>query len=198
MTLVRIGVLALQGDFAEHIHVLTELGAETREVRLPRGLESLDGLIIPGGESTTIRRLMDLYGLSQPIADMARQGWPVWGACAGMILMAHRLLGDRPQPLDLIDIDVARNAFGRQVDSFEADILVSALGPDPFNAVFIRAPLVVRVGKGVDVLARLSDERVVAVRQGSLLATAFHPELTHDLRFHRYFLDMANSGGKGT
>lgn len=195
--MARIGVLALQGDFAEHIHALTELGAETQEVRLPKDLESLDGLIIPGGESTTIRRLLDLYALAQPIMDMASQGLPVWGTCAGMILMAQRLPDDRPQPLGLMDVDVARNAFGRQVDSFEADITVPAFGAEVFKAVFIRAPAFVRLGDGVEVVARLDDGQIVAALQDGLLATSFHPELTKDRRFHSYFLEIVrNHEGK--
>jgi 5'-phosphate synthase pdxT subunit len=196
VTLARIGVLALQGDFAEHIHALTELGAETREVRLPKDLESLDGLIIPGGESTTIRRLLDLYGLAQPITDMASQGLPVWGTCAGMILMARHLPDDRPQPLGLMDVDVARNAFGRQVDSFEADINVPAFGTEVFKAVFIRAPAFVRLGDTVEVVARLDDGQIVAARQAGLFATSFHPELTKDKRFHSYFLDIVRDHEK--
>jgi 5'-phosphate synthase pdxT subunit len=190
VTLARIGVLALQGDFAEHIHALTELGAETREVRLPRDLESLDGLIVPGGESTTIRRLLDLYALTQPIVDMVSQGLPVWGTCAGMILMAQHLPDDRPRPLGIMDVDVARNAFGRQVDSFEADITVPAFGAEVFKAVFIRAPAFVRLGERVEVVARLDDGQIVAAREASLFATSFHPELTKDTRFHSYFLEI--------
>jgi len=191
--LVRIGVLALQGDFAEHAQALREVGVETREVRLPSHLEGLDGLVIPGGESTTIRRLMDLYHLTEPLVERLRQGWPCWGTCAGMILLARRLADSRPQPLGIMDIEVARNAFGRQVDSFEADLEVPALGPQPFRAVFIRAPVVLGVGEGAEPLARLEDGRVVAVRQGNLLATAFHPELTPDRRFHHYFLGLVRS-----
>lgn len=196
--MARIGVLALQGDFAEHIQALRELQVEAREVRQPADLSGLEGLIIPGGESTTIRRLMDLYGLTEPITDGIQKGWPVWGTCAGMIVLARKLTDDRPQPLGALDIEVNRNAFGRQVDSFEADLDVPPLGPQPFHAVFIRAPVVVRVGDSVKTLARLEDDRVVAVRQEHLLATAFHPELSPDRRFHQYFLELVQGSGVTT
>jgi 5'-phosphate synthase pdxT subunit len=189
---VRVGVLALQGAFIEHERILRRLGAETVQVRLPAALEGLDGLIIPGGESTTIGQVAGRWGLLEPMRAFARSGRPVWGTCAGMILLAKEAVDGVPgQPLlGLMDIAVRRNAFGRQVDSFEADLAVPALGEPPFHAVFIRAPLVERVGKGVEVLARLEDGTAVAVRQRNLLATAFHPELTDDDRFHRYFLGI--------
>jgi len=190
----RIGVLALQGDFLEHIQVLRALGAEAVEVRLPRDLEGLQGLIIPGGESTTIARLMDAFGLREPVRRLAQEGLPLWGTCAGLILMARRLREDRPTPLGLMDVVVARNAFGRQVDSFEMDLEVKGLEGGPFRAVFIRAPVILEVGSGVEVLAHLPDGTPVAVRQGHLLGTAFHPELTDDLRFHRLFLGLCASG----
>jgi 5'-phosphate synthase pdxT subunit len=199
---VRIGVLALQGAFIEHEKILRGLRVETTEVRLPEHLEGLDGLIIPGGESTTIGQVAQRWGLLEPIRAFAQSGRPLWGTCAGMILMAKEVVdGASGQPLlGLMDIAVRRNAFGRQVDSFEADLDVPALGAPsfgkaqgrPFHAVFIRAPLIERVGKGVEVLARLENETVVAVRQRNLLATAFHPELTDDDRFHRYFLDVGS------
>jgi 5'-phosphate synthase pdxT subunit len=190
---MRIGVLALQGDFAEHIAMLRRIGVETREVRLPRELEGLDGLILPGGESTTIGKLAVAFGLMEPIRALAASGRPIWGTCAGMILLAREALDGMPgQPLlALMDITVVRNGFGRQVDSFEVDLEVPALGEPPFRGVFIRAPYVQRWGEGVEVLARLEEGPVVAVRQGNLLATAFHPELTDDERFHRYFLGLA-------
>ena len=185
-----IGVLALQGDFLEHCHVLRRLGVDAPEIRLPRQLNSIDGLIIPGGESTTIAQLIDIYGFRGPLTDRTRSGMPTWGTCAGMIVMADRLSDRRPEPLRLMDIDVSRNAFGRQVDSFEEDIdLQEAAGP-PFKAVFIRAPVVDRVGEQVTVLASLQDGRVVAVRQEHMLATAFHPELTNDDRVHGLFLKI--------
>lgn len=185
-----IGVLALQGAFIEHEDILARLGVEAVEVRLPRHLEGLDGLIIPGGESTAIGKLALRWQLVEPIRAMAQAGRPVWGACAGTILMAREIVdGDQPL-LGLMDITVRRNAFGRQVDSFEADLMIPVLGEEPFHAVFIRAPLIECTGKGVEVLARLEGETVVAARQGNLLATAFHPELTDDDRFHRYFLTL--------
>ena len=188
-----IGVLALQGDFAEHLAVLHRLGVAGRDVRLPEHLEGLSALIIPGGESTTIGKLATTFGLIEPLRAFAAQH-PVWGTCAGAILLSRD--AQRPQPLlGLLDITVERNAFGRQVDSFEADLAVPALDEParPFHAVFIRAPLIERVGRGVEVLASLADGRIVAARQGHLLATAFHPELTDDLRFHRYFLRLNNA-----
>lgn len=189
---MRIGVLALQGAFIEHEKVLQRLGAETIQVRLPAHLEGLDGLIIPGGESTTIGQVAQRWGLLEPLSAFARAGRPLWGTCAGMILLAKEVLDAKPgQPLlRLMDLTVRRNAFGRQVDSFEADLDVPALGEPPFHAVFIRAPVIERVGEGVEVLARLEDGRIVAARQGSLLATSFHPELTADSRFHQYFLGL--------
>jgi len=186
MSDIRVGVLALQGAFIEHEKMLQQVGARAVEVRLPRHLDGLDALIIPGGESTTIGKLAVDFGLLEPLREFARHK-PVWGTCAGMILLARDIGRDQPL-LGLMDITVSRNAFGRQVDSFETDLHVPALGPEPFHAVFIRAPLVTRVGEGVEVLARLEDGGIVAARQGHWLATAFHPELTGDSRFHRYFL----------
>jgi 5'-phosphate synthase pdxT subunit len=193
---MRIGVLALQGAFTEHEQILTRIGAETVEVRLPQHLEGLDGLIIPGGESTTIGRVAERWGLLEPLRTVARSGRPLWGTCAGMILMAKQVAdGVAGQSLlGLMDIVVRRNAFGRQVDSFEADLAVPALGKVPFHAVFIRAPLIERVGKGVTVLARLEGGATVAARQDNLLVTAFHPELADDDRFHRYFTSLRDGG----
>ncbi|MCD6289313.1 MAG: pyridoxal 5'-phosphate synthase glutaminase subunit PdxT [Anaerolineae bacterium] len=202
---MRIGVLALQGAFIEHIRILQALGTEARPIRLPVELEGLDGLIIPGGESTAIGKLAVTYGLLEPIRQMAKAGRPVWGTCAGLILLAQEVEGEAQPLLGLMDIRVRRNAFGRQVDSFEAGLLIPALdavaGPGeqglPFHTVFIRAPQIIRVGDGVTALARLEDGTVVAAQQGGLLATAFHPELTRDVRFHRYFLSLA-ANGQGT
>ena len=192
---MKIGVLALQGDFAEHLHVLQRLGVEGAEVRLPRDLAGLDGIILPGGESTTIGKLAVQYELMEPLRQMAETK-PVWGTCAGAIFLSKD--ARRQQPLlGVMDITVERNAFGRQVDSFEVDLDVPALGaegnghPYPFHAVFIRAPLIEQVGAGVEALAKLPDGRIVAARQRNLLATSFHPELTPDSRFHRYFLALA-------
>jgi 5'-phosphate synthase pdxT subunit len=186
---MKIGVLAAQGAFIEHEIILARIGAEPVEVRLPQHLKDLDGLIMPGGESTTIGKVAKRWGLLEPIRAFAQSGKPLWGTCAGMILMAKEVVDSVPgQPtLGLMDIVVRRNAFGRQVDSFEADLEVPVLG-EPFHAVFIRAPLVERVGEGVQVLAQLDDGTIVAARQENLLATAFHPELTDDDRFHRYFM----------
>lgn len=185
-----IGVLALQGAFIEHEHRLQALGVETREVRLPEHLRGLDGLIIPGGESTTIGKLATSYGLIEPLRAFAAQK-PTWGTCAGMIFLARDIGIDRQPILGLMDITVNRNAFGRQIDSFETDLIIKPLGEPAFHAVFIRAPVVVRAGADVDVLATLEDGRIVAVQQGHLLATAFHPELTADDRLHRYFLSLS-------
>jgi 5'-phosphate synthase pdxT subunit len=189
----RIGILALQGDVREHVNALREVGAEPIEVRLPRDLVGLDGLILPGGESTTMRKLIDLYGLREPIQALARGGAAMYGTCAGMILLANRIAdGDEPV-LQLLDITVQRNAYGRQLDSFEADLEIPLLGDEPLHGVFIRAPVVSEVGKDVEVLARDPDGRPIAVRQGRVLATAFHPELTPDRRLHRLLLDLIGS-----
>ena len=191
---MKIGVLALQGAFIEHEKALKRVGVEAVEVRLPEHLGGLDGLIIPGGESTTIGKVARQWGLMEPLLTFARSGRPLWGTCAGMIFIAKDVVDGKPdQPLlKLMDVTVRRNAFGRQVDSFEADVDVPVLGKEPFHAVFIRAPFVERVGEEVEVLAKLEDETIVAVRQGNLLATAFHPELTEDDRFHRYFLSLGS------
>lgn len=193
---MRIGVLALQGDFIEHIQILRSLGVDAVEVRKPEQLRDLDALIIPGGESTTFAKLAEAYGLMEPVRAMCTSGKPVWGTCAGLIFLAKDV--GRPQPLlGVMDVKVRRNAFGRQTESFEQDLTVPELehvqnGSDPkrpFHAIFIRAPLIESVGEGVKVLATLDDGTIVAARQGNLLATSFHPELTNDHRFHRYFLE---------
>jgi pyridoxal 5'-phosphate synthase pdxT subunit len=187
---IKIGVLAAQGAFAEHIAALEKLDTKAVPVRLPGELKGLDGLIIPGGESTTISLLMSNYNLFSEISGLAAKGLPIFGTCAGMIMMAKHVLGNHSATLGLMDITVSRNAFGRQVDSFETELSVPALGKQPFPAVFIRAPLIEQCANSVEVLARLDDTRIVAAREGNLLAAAFHPELTADLRFHRYFLDI--------
>ena len=194
---MKIGVLAIQGDFIEHIAILTKLGINSQQVRLPEQLEGLDGLIIPGGESTTLSRLMSMYHLREPVAQMAQQHKTVWGTCAGMIMMAREITEEDPIPLQLMDIGVQRNAFGRQIDSFEQDLEITRLNTPPFHAIFIRAPAIIRVGDGVQVLAELPDGRPVAVQRGNLLATSFHPELTNDTRFHQYFLDLAATQAAG-
>ena len=188
----KVGVLALQGDFAEHITALECAGAEPAQVRLPRDLAGVESLVIPGGESTTICRLMDVFDLSGEIEGRVRDGMPTWGTCAGLIVLAGSLTDDRPRPLGLMDVRVQRNGYGRQVDSFEADLHVPELGDDAFRAVFIRAPVIAEVGTGVKTLACLEDGSVVAVRQRNMLATSFHPELTADYRFHSYFLSMSS------
>lgn len=187
---MKIGVLALQGDFAEHIALLNKLGVTSCQVKLPQHLESVDALIIPGGESTTLSRLMSIYRLREPLQDLARQGKAIWGTCAGMIMMAGEVTEEDPVPLQLMDIGVCRNAFGRQIDSFEQDLKVSEFGTLSFHAIFIRAPRITRVGQRVKVLATLPDGSPVAVQEGKLLATSFHPELSGDTRFHRYFLEL--------
>jgi 5'-phosphate synthase pdxT subunit len=191
MPALTIGVLALQGDFAEHADMLRSIGVEPVEVRLPEQLAGIDGLIIPGGESTTIARLLDIYSLREPIQRSARQGLPIWGTCAGAIMLAREASDlDRPS-LGLMDVTVRRNAYGRQVDSFEADLEVAVIGGEPFHAIFIRAPAIERCGAAVEPVATLDDGTIVAAREGRFLATAFHPELTGDSRFHRLFADMA-------
>jgi 5'-phosphate synthase pdxT subunit len=191
---MRIGVLAAQGAFIEHIASLQRLGVEAFPVRLPRDLAQIDGLIIPGGESTSISKLMLDYNLVEKVKNLAKNGLPVFGTCAGMILLAKDITdGNRVEPLRLMDIKVRRNAFGRQRESFEADLSIPALGGKPFHAIFIRAPIIEQINSGVKVLARLDDGTIVAVREGKLLASAFHPELTDDLRFHQYFLDIVTA-----
>jgi len=197
--LARAGVLGLQGDFREHIETFGRLGTEAVDVRRPEQLDDIDALVIPGGESTTIGKLAEHYGFIPKLKARVASGMSVWGTCAGAIFIAREVPG-HPHPLaELMDIRVRRNAFGRQLDSFEADLDVPALGPDPFHAVFIRAPLIEWVGPDVEVLSRLDDAgagdppraaTIVAARQGNLLATSFHPELTHDGRFHDYFLKL--------
>ena len=193
---MRIGILALQGAFIEHEKMLINLGVETQQVRLSQHLTDLDGLIIPGGESTTIAKLAIDFGLFDDLKTFASTH-PVWGTCAGAILLAKDDQSNPPR-LDVMDIHIVRNAFGRQVDSFQADLLVPSLahlnGSNPtFPAVFIRAPIINTVGKKVEILAQIGFDKIVAARQGHLLATVFHPELTNDDRFHRYFLEMIPS-----
>jgi 5'-phosphate synthase pdxT subunit len=195
----RIGVLALQGDFAEHIAILRRLDAVAFPVRLPSELQGVDGLIIPGGESTTMAKLMADFGLMAPLRKLCKQGLPVMGTCAGMVLLAKNVTDKSDanvKPLGVMDIDVKRNAFGRQVDSFETNIEVAAIGEPAFHSVFIRAPFIQRAGDGVIALAQLPDGTCVAARQGNMIALAFHPELTDDVRLHSYFLTLVNGGVK--
>lgn len=189
---MRIGVLALQGAFREHLDTLDSIGVEGVAVRLPADLDGVSGLILPGGESTTMRRLIDRWGLGQPILDLAERGAPLFGTCAGMIVLAREIAGGEAPILPLLDVTVQRNAFGRQLDSFEADLSVPVLGDQPVHGVFIRAPIVDRTGPNVDVLATLDDGRVVAVRERNIIATAFHPELAGETRFHRLVATMAS------
>ena len=192
--MTKLGVLALQGDVAEHAAMVQSLGVAVSLVKLPEHLDGLDGLIIPGGESTTIGKLLVAYNLQGKLRERALGGFPIWGTCAGMILLARAIAEDTALPnqplIGIMDIRVRRNGFGRQVDSFETDLAIAPLGQRPFRAVFIRAPYIDAVGDGVAVLARLPEGPIVAARQGKFLATAFHPELTGDPRFHEYFLGM--------
>jgi 5'-phosphate synthase pdxT subunit len=194
---MKIGVLALQGDFAEHIVMLKRLGAESMEVRLPKQLDRLEGLIIPGGESTTIGKLANDFGLMEPLREFGKSH-AIWGTCAGAIFLSKDV--SRHQPLlGLMNIKVARNAFGRQVDSFEANLDIAELKQatgttHPYHAVFIRAPIIESVHGKAKVLSNLEDGRIVAAQEGHLLATSFHPELTSDTRFHEYFLSLASQG----
>jgi len=201
---LRIGILGLQGDFEAHLQALgraaqtLDLDVEGVIVKLPQHLSDLDGIILPGGESTTIGKLMELYSLKEPLQRMISEGVPLWGTCAGLILLARETdnaLAGQPV-LASMDIRVCRNAFGSQRESFETDLFVPELGEAPFHAVFIRGPAVAEVGPGVQVLATLDDGTIVAVRQGSLLGTAFHPEVAGDSRFHNYFLRLVQSAKK--
>ena len=193
---MNIGILALQGAFIEHIEILKRLGAQATAVRRPEDLKDLDGIIIPGGESTSIVNLMQTSGMLQPLKELAGADFPILGTCAGMVCLAREVADNSyPPGLAVMDIVVRRNAFGRQVDSFEAKLAFPALGESPYPAVFIRAPIVESTAPPVRVLARLDDGKIVAVRQGRLLATAFHPELSADLRLHRYFLKIVAGTG---
>ena len=188
-----VGVLALQGDFREHREMLERMGNAVREIRKPAQLEEIDALIIPGGESTTIARLILSNGFQQPLRDYCASGAPVWGTCAGAILLARKVDNlDRPG-IETMDIAVRRNAFGRQVDSFEADLLIEGLAGDPFHAVFIRAPGIESTFGGARAICTLEDGTIVAARQGNLLATSFHPELTGDTRLHELFLSIGTN-----
>jgi len=189
---MKVGVLALQGTFIEHIDMLRQLGVESYPIRLPHELDTLDGLIIPGGESTTMLRLMESFRLIQPIKEIARDGLAIWGTCAGMVLLAKDVSNYEMETLGLMDTKVRRNAFGSQVDSFEADLEIPLVGAELFHAVFIRAPIIEEARPGVKVLSRLPNGTIVAIRQNRLLACAFHPEFTNDLRFHTYFLNMVS------
>ncbi|HZC33244.1 MAG TPA: pyridoxal 5'-phosphate synthase glutaminase subunit PdxT [Candidatus Bathyarchaeia archaeon] len=188
---MKIGVLALQGAFREHIETLTAIGVEGVPVRLPADLDGVSGLILPGGESTTMRHLIERWGLAEPILRLAATGAPLFGTCAGMIVLSREIVSGEPPILPLLDVTVERNAFGRQLDSFETELAVPILGDRPVHAVFIRAPVIDHVGPDVDVLARLDDGRIVAVRERNVVATSFHPELAGETRFHRLVATMA-------
>ncbi len=187
----RVGVLAVQGDVREHAQVLAGLGADVELVRRPIELAAIDGLVLPGGESSVIDKLSRAFGLQQPVRDAIAAGMPVYGTCAGLILLADRLIDGiaGQETFGGLDVTVRRNAFGSQVDSFEADLRIPVLGDPPVHAAFIRAPVVEAVGPEVEVLARVGDGRIVAVEQGRLLATSFHPEVTGETRFHERFLE---------
>ena len=186
---MRIGVLGLQGDFREHVETLRMMGVETLVVKLPEDLELIDGLIIPGGESTTMGRIMVEVGLKEPLREKIEEGMPVFGTCAGMILLSKRVEGYEQPLLEVLDVEIERNAYGRQVESFEVDIEIPELGDRPFRAIFIRAPKIKKLGEGVEVLAEYDGDPVL-VRQGNILASSFHPELTQDTRVHEYFMRM--------
>ncbi|MFQ5473390.1 MAG: pyridoxal 5'-phosphate synthase glutaminase subunit PdxT [Dehalococcoidia bacterium] len=197
--MTTIGALALQGDFAEHEAILRRLNVNTRRVRSANDLSGIDGLIVPGGESTTFCKLMQDFDLYEPLAAVVHSGVPTWGTCAGMIVLARRASDLEFPTLEALDIEVSRNAYGRQVESFEAGLSVAALGDPPFHGIFIRAPVVQSLGPGVDVLATVTSgplrDSPVAVRQNTVMATSFHPELTSDDRFHAYFLDIVRDAG---
>lgn len=192
-----IGVLALQGDVEEHIAALERAGANAMAVKSPEEFARVDALVVPGGESTTVMKLLDRAALARPIVERARAGMPLWGTCMGMIVAAHDVAGLEQPTLDLIDITVRRNAFGRQNDSAEVELTIPALGSKPFPAIFIRAPWIERCGPKVELLAQ-REGRGVMVREGNILATAFHPELTSDPRVHEYFLEMTEQQGKAS
>ncbi|SFS04970.1 5'-phosphate synthase pdxT subunit [Microbacterium sp. cf046] len=191
----RVGVLALQGDVREHARVLSDLGADVDLVRRPSELSAVDGLVIPGGESSVIDKLSRAFGMQQPLRDAIAGGMPIYGTCAGLILLADRITDgiDGQQTFGGLDVTVQRNAFGNQLDSFETDLDVPVLGEPPVHAVFIRAPLVLDAGSGVETVARLADGRIVAVRTPTLLGTSFHPEVTGERRFHELFLDTVRA-----
>ncbi len=188
--MIKIGVLALQGDYLEHQRILQILGINSTYIKTPDQLNKIDGLIVPGGESTTINKLMNSYNIKNPLKKLVRRGMPIWGTCAGMIIIANKIVQSTPKPLSLIDITVDRNAFGNQTESFEQLITFSKIGKQPFRSIFIRAPQIIDIGKTIDVLGRLPNKQPVAVKQKNILATSFHPELTNDYRIHEFFVNM--------
>lgn len=189
---MRIGVLALQGAFIEHEKALQECNCEAIQIRKRDQLDKIDGLIIPGGESTTIGKLLVDFGLQEPLIKLANEGLPIFGTCAGLIVLAKDIVGSSQPKLGLMDISAKRNAFGRQVDSFEADLEIKELGQEPFKAVFIRAPYIERVGSDVQIMATFR-EKIVLAKEKNYLAAAFHPELTNDLRIHQFFIDIVRN-----
>ena len=189
----KIGVLAIQGDYQEHKNMLEDVGAVTKEIRLPNELEDIDGLIIPGGESTTIIQLIDIYEMRNPIIERVNSGMAIWGTCAGMISIAKTLKDKRPDPLHLMDIEVSRNAFGRQIDSFETYLDIKNIEGPPVRGIFIRAPVVTNIGKGVEILSEIESGKPVMVLQDKMLATSFHPELTNDTRIHEFFKNLSSA-----
>jgi len=191
--LPKIGVLAIQGDYQEHKNMLESVGAVTKEIRLPNELEDIDGLIIPGGESTTIIQLIDIYEMRNPIIERVNSGMAIWGTCAGMISIAKTLKDKRPDPLHLMDIEVSRNAFGRQIDSFETYLDIKNIEGPPVRGIFIRAPVVTNIGKGVEILSEIESGKPVMVLQDKMLATSFHPELTDDTRIHEFFKNLSSA-----
>ena len=190
--MVRVGILALQGAFKEHSRMFEDLGVESVEVRLPNELPNIDALVIPGGESTTMAKLMDAYQLRKPIQALAAQGKPIWGTCAGLILMATKIQENYPEPMGLIDLVTIRNAYGRQINSFETALKIPILGNNEFQGIFIRAPAIKMVGANVEILSKLPDGSAIAAQENNCLVTSFHPELSSDTRFHSYFLSMTN------
>tara|TARA_Y100001934_G_C12202883_1_gene702147 strand:- start:38 stop:625 length:588 start_codon:yes stop_codon:yes gene_type:complete len=193
VSLPKIGVLAIQGDYQEHKNMLESVGAVTKEIRLPNELEDIDGLIIPGGESTTIIQLIDIYEMRNPIIERVTSGMAIWGTCAGMISIAKTLKDKRPDPLHLMDIEVSRNAFGRQIDSFETYLDIKNIEGPPVRGIFIRAPVVTNIGKGVEILSEIESGKPVMVLQDKMLATSFHPELTDDTRIHEFFKNLSSA-----
>lgn len=189
----KVGVLALQGAFSEHAACLAAAGSEVSEIRLAADLARVDGLIIPGGESTSISLLMLEYGLFDPLRELALSGFPIWGTCAGLIMLSRLSNGSYPKTLGVLDLRVDRNAYGRQIDSFESELDVPVLGSKPFRGIFIRAPKITSVGPDIEILCQQPENGPVAARQGNLLVCSFHPELSGDLRFHVYFLDIVKN-----
>lgn len=192
---IMVGILALQGAFLEHAKLLADIGVDSIFIRQPADLKKIDALIIPGGESTAMAKLLTDFNLRAPIVKLIDRGLPVWGVCAGLILLAIQVLEGEPEPLKIINIKVARNAYGSQVDSFKEAIYINALGPKPFPGIFIRAPKIIKAGKGVKVLAKIGRNNAVAVQENNTFATAFHPELTSDTRFHEFFVQFIISSG---